>query len=226
MAWWCSGLGHRPLKAKIGGSNPLQATTNLQKPSFEGFFLFLRMHLGENARPARMIRRRAGRSPRPSRPAKSRRTLHKAVSIRPPSRGRTPSSRPPLSMRPLPTSGANQAEIRIESCRNQAASTPEDASERALSRDERILFRRDPLSHAARIRKPRLRSMKSQARSFRQTVRLSRYSAIQRDGIPTYDRGGPIPCPYRTRLRGRLRRSVSQPRRPAGRSRRARGRRR
>ena len=27
MAWSSSGLGHRPLKAKIGGSNPLQATT-------------------------------------------------------------------------------------------------------------------------------------------------------------------------------------------------------
>ena len=49
MAWSSSGLGHRPLKAKIGGSNPLQATTNLQKPSFEGFF-FSSNTCRENAR--------------------------------------------------------------------------------------------------------------------------------------------------------------------------------
>ena len=31
MAWSSSGLGHRPLKAKIGGSNPLQATTEFAR---------------------------------------------------------------------------------------------------------------------------------------------------------------------------------------------------
>ena len=35
MAWSSSGLGHRPLKAKIGGSNPLQATTVIFCEPFE-----------------------------------------------------------------------------------------------------------------------------------------------------------------------------------------------
>ena len=40
MAWSSSGLGHRPLKAKIGGSNPLQATMNFQEALIEGFFFY------------------------------------------------------------------------------------------------------------------------------------------------------------------------------------------
>ena len=35
MAWSSSGLGHCPLKAKIGGSNPLQATTVIFCEPFE-----------------------------------------------------------------------------------------------------------------------------------------------------------------------------------------------
>ena len=35
MAWSSSGLGHRPLKAKIGGSNPLQATIVIFCEPFE-----------------------------------------------------------------------------------------------------------------------------------------------------------------------------------------------
>ncbi len=61
MAWSSSGLGHRPLKAKIGGSNPLQATTNLQKPSSEGFFIFLEYTSAKHPIPPdRMMRRRTG----------------------------------------------------------------------------------------------------------------------------------------------------------------------
>ena len=32
MAWSSSGLGRRPLKAEIGGSNPLQATIECYRP--------------------------------------------------------------------------------------------------------------------------------------------------------------------------------------------------
>ena len=41
MAWSSSGLGRRPLKAEIGGSNPLQATKLSQVRSFPGLFCFL-----------------------------------------------------------------------------------------------------------------------------------------------------------------------------------------
>ena len=62
MAWSSSGLGHRPLKAKIGGSNPLQATTNLQKLSLEGFFFIPRRFVGRfpivsGANPDRIVPR-------------------------------------------------------------------------------------------------------------------------------------------------------------------------
>ena len=40
MAWSSSGLGRRPLKAEIGGSNPLQATTISKARSDERAFLF------------------------------------------------------------------------------------------------------------------------------------------------------------------------------------------
>ena len=40
MAWSSSGLGRRPLKAEIGGSNPLQATMISKARSDERAFLF------------------------------------------------------------------------------------------------------------------------------------------------------------------------------------------
>ena len=44
MAWSSSGLGHRPLKAKIGGSNPLQATKtsgrSFRWPAFLRYAIF------------------------------------------------------------------------------------------------------------------------------------------------------------------------------------------
>ena len=40
MAWSSSGLGHRPLKAKIGGSNPLQATIAYFCEPFDAVYQF------------------------------------------------------------------------------------------------------------------------------------------------------------------------------------------
>ncbi len=46
-----SGLGHRPLKAEIRGSNPLCATSNLLTPFFEATMALHEVDVGGNAKP-------------------------------------------------------------------------------------------------------------------------------------------------------------------------------